>query len=455
MNLHKLSTFLKLALWGVLFSTILSGGIYIFQKHFTFGTEQKPLERRPENTSINPRAQYLNIPQPSTKNKSVAANKSLRKNILLQQKQALWFIKEDGSQQKIISYENEEIADIRLSPNGQFISVLHWKWMENSNSLISRGVSIISTISPYTVKELIPPGTDSHLNIRWSPNSQYISYIVSDRNGIEVREIDTGQIVLSLKSKKQHIVSYFDGFARPMVWIDQNRFSYILDNNLYIGTLTSPHENIIANDANNKHCTFMSYDYLCAPDWSTDGRYVSYSATSTFIILDTLTSKKFTFGTLTGGGEHGDFLNISNIGWSPDGKYFYEEDRVLKFIQMPGGAISNLQLPKLTEPAAYNLSPDGMYLATSNPGYIGSVTSVYNLKNNQLICTGLKIRYPLGDRGQGWSENYILGKISVSRESFNTQLAEDYLIVLADINECDIVYQLPIRGNSATFAPSL
>ncbi|MBI3627049.1 hypothetical protein HY224_03315 [Candidatus Uhrbacteria bacterium] len=380
--------------------------------------------------------------------KSINPNYTAPRRLMIADYNWIRLINSDGVEDMVTPYETDRIYDTAWSTDGKYISFIHWpSGKEDPISFFGSfkaGLSLISTQSPYELTELIPSGELAYGNIDWSPNSEYISYVINDGQGLEIRKIKNNQVVVSLKTK---ITKGSYGNASRVTWLDNNSYSYVLDGNYYIGTLNSPRAKLIATNALASHCVFEGPPDPIKPVWSKDARFTSFLKSKTMVVLDTITGRKIEFGKPDNDGFC-DGVNINSLGWTSENKFFYTEYSLDKLAMRTSDTLKSIQMPQgkiqihTTKGPNHQVSPDGKYLAYGDIG-----VKIINLKTGQEICPDFfaknDLYSPFGDSSSSWFNNIFLGK---DRSGFGLNLV--------DLSQCKSLAEFSDRTiESALFDP--
>jgi hypothetical protein len=295
-------------------------------------------------------------------------------------------------------------------------------------------------------RDLIMPGDKAYTDINWSPDSKYISYLVNGGEMVEIRDVETNKVTVTITSSG---TSYKRG-ASPLVWINNNEFSYILDGKLYIGNFSNPQSKLIASDVKNEVFRFEGPVSVDPPSWSFDHRYVVYKNSNSLVIRDSLSQKKIEVGKMIKNEafeEFGDSLNVSKIGWTRDNKYFYTENaytkydtnKSLKSVNLPDFKISSYDIP-IDNGKSFSVSPDGKYIANYNQSYMFGRTKFYRTDNQTLVCPNLIIGNPVEPNDTLWPIN--LPSILIVKKATSKLEEEAGKMVVVDIDECKVLTEI-------------
>ena len=333
------------------------------------------------------------------------------------------FTKKDGSKCNLKIYEpNEMVFITSWSPNGKFLLVQHFNEERGYGGPFGptqTGLVIISTDSPHTVTELIQAGKGSQTEFHWSPDGRYFSYVMNQGEAIEIVDTQNKRVVLRLPSNNSE--------ARPLTWLDSQKFSFALDRTAYTGTLSNPKGKIVATDVENSICMFESPAELVALDWSLNRENLAYLGVNSLVFINVPTGQRFTIGSLTSDeGYCGAMINTSSLGWSEGNKHYVIENLSTKSIDSSNptyvSLFSSIRLPDgvrnkyqriSSDMEKYNVSSlkisrDGMYaigIGAALPDETDKrpwITIVYSLQADQQICQLDGPAAVLVDRNGDW-----------------------------------------------------
>lgn len=262
----------------------------------------------------------------------------------------LKLVSSGGASTTIISYSNENIYLRSFSPDYKYVVINHYNRDKHGSLCLfcegKTGLAIIRLdASPYEIREVVPPGLSSQSNFSWSLDGKYLSYSVNETEKLRVMDVNSGKIVAEIKSEGMLVDGFRSYDAQPIFWFDQENFSYILDGNLYLGSVSNPQGKIIGTGVDNSVTQFEGSPTFLPPDWSPGRKYVSYFSTSSLVILNTVDNKQYKivknqvnpydYGS---GGEY--IPETSQLGWRNDNEYLFYDVEGLRAIILPEGKIT-------------------------------------------------------------------------------------------------------------------
>lgn len=329
------------------------------------------------------------------------------------QKTILKLIEENGVGKELAIYKNSNFQSVKFSPDGASIAFTHWgtdpfEGPEDAQ-FVYAGLSVVNTKGTPVVRDIIPSGRYGIADFSWSLDGKYIAVLVAynpdDYNPSyvsEIWELANNRVVLSIKPTQELVDQALVGVS-AIKWLKQNRFSYSIDGNLYIGTLENPKETLIAQDV----------AYLHA--WSSNERYAVFHSKSGFEVLDAATRRRIKLGIACASLDEECFstdevrILPQEDGWYNETFYYFGDEitnpkdpsrsrvRSLMSVTMPEGIIRRYPIdleagyPK-TGGQSVDFSADGQYVAYQNPGQYGNgfpPVSVYKRDTKTKVCPDL------------------------------------------------------------------
>lgn len=305
-------------------------------------------------------------------------------------------VDKDGIIKPLVIPDNKDFifGEFSVSPDGKYLVYTLYD-SEQDGSLgkydyLKTGLSLM-TLSDQKTTEIFPRNMRAYTDIHWSADGKYFSYLVNGGASIEIKNSVTHKTVLTIPSPGSRNLS-------PLVWIDNERFSFISENSLYSGTLQNPKERLIASDVDNGVAVFEGASYIDVPKWSDDGQYVAYFTQETLKVLDTLTNKQYKLGrilndcslTMT---EDCSFPSIYSYQWFDSVLYYIENDTETSNSLISD--ITKLKYFNFVSSSTNTISEDVAYGALEekdDSDYISFYDNaseshrLYDTKNHQVIC---------------------------------------------------------------------
>lgn len=284
----------------------------------------------------------------------------------------------------------DSVGGEKISSDGNKVAFLHWNYERDRVGLFSSaktGVAVVEAISPHKITRLIAPGINAHTYLSWSPDGRYLSYVLDDGQGVGMLDTQKQQEVFRFLAEDSKYDPEESG-GRPLVWVDDKEFSFIYNGKLYLGTLTNPTSKVIADGATNAESRFESTPALYEPLWSPDGKYVMYRTKESAIIQNINTNKKYQLGKQVES-EFGFYLNISEIGWTKNNEFLFEEDNQFKLARIELSGLSIQNIAELSgNDISYSLIGSGPYVAVYS-GYLTSPLTIYDINQKIKVCQNL------------------------------------------------------------------
>jgi hypothetical protein len=444
MKKYKKGFTAPLVLVVVALAIIGSGATYFYVK------DKQSTAKVIEQTNSKDEINLTNASQKIIDENVIKKNENLPAKLLISNK-SISIVNKEGVTKKLIDADNESILSPMWSPNGKYI--IYSRLNFDRDGTIGKfdygktGVSLIAVDSSEK-RDLIMPGDKAYTDINWSPDSKYISYLVNGGEMVEIRNVETNKVTVTITSAGD---SYKRG-ASPLVWINNNEFSYILDGKLYVGSFSNPQLKLIASDVKNEVFRFEGPVSVDPPSWSFDYRYVVYKNSSSLVIRDSSNQKKIEVGEKikiedAEGYGNEEYLNVSQIGWTRDNKYFYTENaytkydtnKSLKSVNLPDFNISSYEIP-VNKDKSFSVSPDGKYIANYNQSYMFGKTKFYRTDNQKLVCPNLIIGNPVEPNDMLWPIN--LPSVLIAKKATSKLEEEVGKIVVVDIDECKVLTEI-------------
>lgn len=286
---------------------------------------------------------------------------------------------------------DDSVGGEKISPDGDKIAFLHWNYERDAAGLFrsaKTGIAVVETKAPFKMSRLVNPGIDAHTYLSWSPNGRYLSYLLNDGQGVGMLDTITGQEVFRFSADKYSYDPEEAG-GRPIVWVNKDEFSFIFNGQLYLGTLNNPTNKIIATGVTNAESRFESPPLLYEPRWSPDGTYVMYRTKDWAVIQNVNTNKKYKFGKQVES-DFGFYLSVSEIGWTKNNEFLFEEDNKLKLARIQPNDLSIQDITEISgDDTNYTLVENGPYIL-AHSGYLTTPLIIYNLDQKTKICPNLK-----------------------------------------------------------------
>jgi hypothetical protein len=289
---------------------------------------------------------------------------------------------------------DDSIGGEKISPDGNKIAFFYWNHDRDAVGFFDSaktGIAVVETKAPFKMSRLIDPGIDAHTYLSWSPDGRYLSYVLNSGQGVGMLDTITGKEVFRF-SADNYISDSFESGGRPIVWVDEDRFSFVFNGRLYLGTLSNPTKQVIATNVTNAEPAFEAPPFLYEPLWSPDGTYVMYRTKDSAIIQNINTNKKYQFGKQVEYGLLGfHYLSVSAIGWTKNNEFLFREDNKLKLIRIQSDDLSIQEITEISGDnnlgynIGYNLVGNGPYVLA----FFGDLTTplvIYDLEQKKKIC---------------------------------------------------------------------
>ncbi len=262
---------------------------------------------------------------------------------------SIWFHRNSWNNEVLYRFQNDYIEKINilmegfetggsvLSSDGEYTAFLYLNkdqdydkdWRGGFGQNFRKGIAYIYNNNSQEIIILKENGNYTHRHLEWSPDDRYLSYlgiggnsgIIDIKRGEEIKTLNSGILV---------------------TWIDNDTFSFIDDNKLYLYSISQEKETLVTDYVLQSYRTFEAQPIYQKPYWSPDGKFVVYSESDNgweedAVLFDIENQQKYYFGdVLTDVVKEslrkerllwdrvGD-VNTSFIGWD-NNKFFYYSD---------------------------------------------------------------------------------------------------------------------------------